>query len=185
MKDVSFSDLKVKRLTEDDRINSFCSGDTDMDDYIVNKSHLFSKHRLSSNYVLISEELDDKPVAFFTLSCDRVCMSDFTTSTDFNRFRRKRFSNSKRLKGFPAVKIGRIAVISELQGQGLGPLLIEALKCFISSIRFIGCRFITVDAYISRIGLYRKCGFDLFSSTEINDKSRTAQMYYDLLTITD
>ena len=34
-----------------------------MDDYIVNKSHLFSKHRLSSNYVLISEELDDKPVA--------------------------------------------------------------------------------------------------------------------------
>jgi hypothetical protein len=63
MNDISLSDLKVKRLTEDDRINSFCSGDTDMDDYIVNKSHLFSKHRLSSNYVLISEELDDKPVA--------------------------------------------------------------------------------------------------------------------------
>ena len=63
MNDISLSDLKVKRLTEDDRINSFSSGDTDMYDYIVNKSHLFSKHRLSSNYVLISEELDDKPVA--------------------------------------------------------------------------------------------------------------------------
>ena len=30
MNDISLSDLKVKRLTEDDRINSFCSGDTDM-----------------------------------------------------------------------------------------------------------------------------------------------------------
>ena len=35
MNDISLSDLKVKRLTEDDRINSFCSGDIDMDDYIV------------------------------------------------------------------------------------------------------------------------------------------------------
>ena len=173
----------IKRLTKDDKICDFCSGDQDMDDFINHRAHLFSEQRLSVNYVLITNEDQENPVGFFTLSCDRICMSDFYSKSEFNRFRKKRFKNSKRLKGFPAIKIGRIAVSSDLQGFGLGALLIEAIKDFICSVKYVGCRFITVDAYLTKVDLYKKFGFDVLCHEEVNSDSHTCEMYYDLLTM--
>ena len=185
MMETETNNWHIKRLTGDEKIHNFHSGDRDIDNFINDSAHLFSEQRLSANYVLIDSSANENPVGFFTLSCDRICMSDFQSNTEFNRFRKRRFKNAKRLKGFPAIKIGRIAISSELQGYGLGALLIETIKDFISSVKYVGCRFITVDAYITKVDLYRKFGFELLYSEENQSESKTCEMYYDLLTIKD
>ena len=53
------------------------------------------------------------------------------------------------------------------------------------SVKYVGCRFITVDAYITKVDLYRKFGFELLYSEENQSESKTCEMYYDLLTIKD
>ena len=175
--------FKIRRLTDHERIFDFSSGDPDMDDFIVNRAHLYSEQRLSANYVLCHSMYEDLPVAFFSLSCDRVCMTDFASSTEFNRFRRKRFVNSKRLKGFPAIKIGRIAVMSDFQGQGLSSVIVDTIKSFVSEVRYVGCRFLTVDSYRNRVDMYRKYGFELLCSSTSDTESTTCHMYYDLISL--
>lgn len=51
---------------------------------------------------------------------DRVSVGDFDSKTEFNRFRKHRFVNEKRLKSYPAVKICRFAVNHCYVGSGIG-----------------------------------------------------------------
>lgn len=85
----------VRRLTEDEAINSFCCGDADLDDFIINESMLYCKSLLSANYIM--EEYDNT-VAFFSLLNDKISIHEFDNKTNFNRFRSHKFVNKKELK---------------------------------------------------------------------------------------
>jgi hypothetical protein len=54
-------------------------------------------------------------IAYFSLANDKITITDFPDKNAFNRFRRKRFVNQKRLKSYPAVKICRFAVDKQFQ----------------------------------------------------------------------
>ena len=174
-----FSNMTVCRLDDGEVVESFHSGDSNLDSFVINRAHLFNQTRLSANYVVM---LDDKVAVFFTLSCDRVGMSDFKSLTDYNRFRRSRFENPKRLKGFPAVKIGRLAVSSDFQGKGLAKFTLDMIKMMCYEFRLYGCRFITVDAYKTRIGMYEHLGFQCLTSQQ-SEAAHTTQMFFDLFSL--
>ena len=101
--DTSTSAMIVVKLEEQDSVKSFDCGDDDLNDFILHESPLYRKEKLAVTYVL--KEADDLAnehiKAFFSLSNDRISISDFDSKTKYNRFSR-RFNNHKRLKSYPA-----------------------------------------------------------------------------------
>lgn len=85
---------KVKRLESTDKIESFDCGDNDLNDFILNQSSLFRTEKLAVSYVLKDKNNPQDIVAFFSLSNDKISISDFDDKTKYNRFSR-RFNNRK------------------------------------------------------------------------------------------
>lgn len=104
---------------------------------------LFAEALLAITYIFEDKE---KVLAYFSLANDRISISDFDNKTDFNRFRRHRFVNTKRLKSYPAVKICRLGVSEDCKGKGVGSGLLDVIKDFVTISNKIGCRFLTVDS---------------------------------------
>ncbi len=87
---------------------------------------------------------------------DRISLADFPDKTSFNRFRKQKFVNEKRLKSYPATKICRLGTNQKFQNQGLGTVIVDFIKSYFSEDNKTGCRFLTVDAYFNAIPFMRK-----------------------------
>ena len=114
----------------------------------------------------------------FSLANDRISLTDFESKTAFNRFRKRRFVNEKRLKSYPAVKICRFAVDLSMKGQSVGSFLLNFIKSYFLDDNKTGCRFITVDAYAAAVPFYLKNGFVPLTSEDA--MSATRLLYFDL-----
>ena len=117
--------MVIRRLNETEIINSFNCGDSDLDDFVNNEAILYQESFLSVNYVM---ERKEETIAFFSLSNDKISVNEFENKTSFNRFRSRKFVNRKRIKSYPAVKIGRFAIGLSSQGKGLGTTLLDFIK---------------------------------------------------------
>lgn len=100
---------QIRRLGKGETVSAFDCGDDDLNDFILNEAMRYRQARLAITYV-IELKNSDEVVGFFSLANDRVSVSDFENKTEFNRFRKKRFINEKRLKSYPAAKICRLGV---------------------------------------------------------------------------
>ena len=109
-------------------------------------------------------------------------MTDFDNKTEYNRFR-KRFVNAKRIKSYPAAKIGRFAVSKTMKGKEIGSSLLEFIKSFFVVDNKTGCRFLTVDAYADAVPFYLKNGFIPLCEEDKNDDTRL--LYFDLNDVSD
>lgn len=120
-------------------------------------------------------------LAYFSLSNDKVSISDFESKTEFNRFRKHKFVNEKRLRSYPAIKIGRLAISSKVQHQSIGTYLLEFIEDYFIIDNKSGCRFVTVDAYVDAMPFYIKNNYQ-FLNNDDEDK-RTRVMYFDLASL--
>ena len=173
---------KIRKLSADKRVESFDCGDADLNDFILFESSFYGKAMLVVNYVLEHKETKTV-VAYFSLANDRVSLSDFQNKTEFNRFRKKRFVNEKRLKSYSAVKICRLAVDLSARGQYVGRFLMNFIKSYFVANNKAGCRFLTVDAYKEALKFYEKNGFVAMNSDDENSDTRL--LYFDLKDIAD
>ena len=175
----AYSQFVINRLAEGETVKSFDCGDDDLNDFIVNECTLYRNEKLAVTYVLEDEHDTNHEhiFAFFSLSNDRISVSDFGSKTQYNRFS-KRFNNRKRLKSYPAVKIGRFAVSQAEKGKAIGTLLIDFIKSFFIEDAKTGCRFITVDAYAAAVPFYLHNGFIPLNEDDIDDNTRL--LYFDL-----
>lgn len=171
------SAFTIRRLEENERVRNFDCGDTDLNDFIINESPLYRNALLAVSYVLEHKESGDV-AAYFSLANDRVSLSDFANATAFNRFRRHRFANEKRIKSYPAAKLCRFGVNLAYQGKALGGFLIDFIKAYFIFDNKTGCRFITVDAYRSAIPFYERNGFLPLLAED--DGGLTRLFYFDL-----
>lgn len=119
-------------------------------------------------------------LAFCSVANDKVAMGDFAGKTEFNRFRKKQgFPQSKRMKSYPAVKICRLGVSNLCKGMNLGTFMLNGMKALFAMGYNSGCRFVTVDAYLSAIPFYEKNGFkELDPGNDGNPY--TCLLFYDL-----
>lgn len=170
---------RLRRLEVDERIESFDCGDADLNDFILNESFLYRNELLAVSYVMENESVN--VVAYFSLANDKVSIAEFDNKTEFNRFRKQRFINQKRLKSYPAVKICRFGVDVSARNHHLGSKIINFIKGYFITNNKTGCRFITVDAYIKAIPFYFKNDFQALTENDKNDL-HTRQLYYDLKT---
>ena len=173
----NYSEYQIRRLKSGERINSFNCGDDDLNDFILNESHHYQKALLSVTYVY--EHIDSgEIIGYFTLANDRVSLTDFESKTEFNRFRKSRFVNEKRIKSYPSVKICRLGIKKDYHGKGIGSILLYFIKSYFLEDNKSGCRFITVDAYHDAIPFYQNNDFQFLRKEE--DDFITRLLYYDL-----
>ena len=175
------SHLDFVRLRPTRAIDHFDCGDADLNDLILNRATAFQKYLLSVSYAYADNETG-KVYAYCSLANDKVAITDFKDKTEFNRFRKKRgFSNEKRLKSYPAVKLCRLGVDISAKGQQIGTTVLDYIKWMFVTENKTGCRFLTVDAYLDAVPFYEKNGFHRMN--EEDDDPHTRLMYYDLMDI--
>ena len=162
-------------MEEKEVIKSFNCGDADLNDFILNGAPLYREALLAVSYVA---KIGDEVIAYFSLANDRISLGDFENKTAFNRFRKHRFTNAKRLKSYPAVKLCRFAVSNDYHKSGIGTILIDFIKGYFITNNKTGCRFLTVDAYIEAIPFYIKNDFLPLLSNDTDE--HTHLFFYDL-----
>ena len=148
-----FPSYIIRKLEPNEKVKSFDCGDADLNDFILNESGLYRQALLAVTYVFeaVDDEAHEHVAAYFSLANDRVSLTDFPNNTEFNRFRRRRFVNEKRLKSYPAAKICRLAVSREFKGMRIGEFLSDFIKSYFLTDNKTRCRFLTVDAYAAAI----------------------------------
>ncbi len=170
----------VRRLDIGDLVAAFDCGDDDLNDFLINESGLYRNALLSVTYVVEDKESADV-LAYFSLSNDKISISDFESKTEFNRFRKHKFVNEKRLRSYPAIKIGRLAIARRAQHQSIGTYLLEFIEDYFLVNNKSGCRFVTVDAYLDAIPFYIKNNYHFLNN---DDEDRcTRVMYFDLASL--
>lgn len=155
--------------------DGFSCSDSDLDEFILQDAYKQQEQLLSITYAYFLKPLTDIPIAFASLSNSNIKLKPDHPA--------RKLIRGVPYQDFPAVKIGRLGVRDELQGQGLGGHIINLLKKFFTTNNRTGCRFLTVDAYNHQnvLRFYEKNYF-LFYSNKVKDKKRkTRIMYYDLL----
>lgn len=167
---------RIRRLSKEEVVKSFDCGDSDLNDFILNESVFYRNALLAVSY--IAENKEGKIIGYFSLANDRVSLSDFDCKTDFNRFRRHRFVNEKRLKSYPAVKICRLGIDLTAKGYGVGSEILDFIKDYFIENNKTGCRFITVDAYINAVPFYMKNHFMPLLTSDTDEHTRL--LFYDL-----
>ena len=173
--ETNFSDYEVRKLLENETIKSFDCGDEDLNDFIMNRANDYHKAMLSVTYVF-EHKASGKIIGYFSLANDKISIDDFGNNTEFNRFRRKRFTNEKRIRSYPSVKICRLGIDNDFRGFGVGTKLINFIKLFYSKDNKAGCRFLTVDAYHNAVAFYERNMFQILR----DDDRKTHLLYYDL-----
>lgn len=170
----------VRRLNIGDSISAFDCNDEDLNDFILNEACLYRNALLSVTYVVEDKTTHDI-LAYFSLANDKISISDFESKAEFNRFRKHKFVNEKRLRSYPAIKIGRLAISQKAQHQSIGTYLLEFIEDYFIIDNKSGCRFVTVDAYVDAIPFYIKNNYQ-FLNNDDEDK-RTRVMYFDLASL--
>lgn len=170
-------DFDIRILAEGETIESFDCGDADLNDFILNTAPLYKAEMLAETYVV--EDATGKVLAYFSLATDKITLSEFEDKTEFNRFRKKHFPNEKRLKAYPAVKICRFGVDVSARNLHLGSSLIYYIKWKVLTEIELGCRYLTVDAYLDAIPFYMKNDFTALTASDEQDK-HTRLLFFDM-----
>ena len=165
---------RFRQLEEGETVKSFNCGDAELNDFILNRAADYRKSLLSVSYVF---EAENSLLAYFTLSNDSLRHESFNNKSVFNRLNR-RINNAKRMREYPAMKIGRLAINIDYKNNGIGKAILNLIKKTLVENYPSGCRFITVDAYNSAIGFYQKNGFVLVN--DFDPDRRTQPMFFDL-----
>lgn len=181
-RDYLMSVYDIRRLKRRESIESFDCGDADLNDFILKESPLYRQALLAVSYIVENKQ-NLTVSAYFSLANDKVALNDFESKTEFNRFRKHRFVNEKRLKSYPAVKICRLGVDLSMKGQYIGTFLLNFIKSYFVIDNKTGCRFLTVDAYAGAVPFYLKNGFIPLNDEDADADTRL--LYFDLATIAD
>lgn len=169
--------MKLVRLTEDYEISNFDCGDEDLNNFLNDDAKNFQSKRIANTFIL---EDEGRIVAYFCLLNDKISRLEITNSKW--KSIKDSFPDGKRFRSYPSIKIGRLAVSSLSKGKRIGIMMIDLIKSLITQKDVHSAfRFLTVDAYISAIEFYKKCGFE--ELTQKDEDEHTRLMYFDMLNI--
>jgi hypothetical protein len=175
---IRLPDCNQIRLSDNTIIKSFDCGDPDLNEFLLQDSKKFLAELLAVTYLY---EFGNDTVAFFSVSNDKIFYDEEVISkTIWNRFCRI-IPNEKRMKGYPAVKIGRFGVNQQYKRMKIGTQLLDSIKISFINNNKTGCRYITVDAYNNHetLSFYKRNDFVFL--TETDNKMKTRLMYFDLI----
>jgi GNAT superfamily N-acetyltransferase len=173
---MEISKLNIIRLSPSHQILPFDCDDTDLNDFLLNEAKLYLAKLLAVTYLF---EYEGITVAFFSVSNDKISITEFESKRGFKRLFQEILPEGKRYKSYPAVKIGRLGVHKEHQNGGFGSKLLDYIKGMFIHNNRTGCQYITVDAYRQSLRFYEKNSFKYFTAADKDLDTR--QMYCSLV----
>ncbi len=177
-------DGHILLLTENHTIKPFDCEDEDLNSFLFKDAILYAKEMLATTFII---ENNERTLGYYSLLSDsfRVEETNFSSKTQYKNFLRELVPHPKRyLKGFPAIKIGRLAIDKTFKGKGLGGMIVNSIIADCIKInKKHACRLITIDAYKKAIQFYEKFGFQFL--TEKDKELNIRQMFLDLSKIRD
>ena len=190
MNDFTFAELTEDVLAE---CEHFSCGVGDLDDYFQKDVIGYTKRMVSRSYVFRSIDNPQQIACAFSVSNDSLRMTDLSNRKQ-EVFREENDLSEKRLKRYPGILIGRLAVNRAMAHQGIGTALMNFIKRWLGTGGKTGYRFLIVDARNASDALayYEKNGFTyLFASEEEESRStrkdkvvvpqNTRLMFFDLM----
>ena len=137
---------------EDEILKQFSCSRPQLDDFLHEDARGYDAHGLTSTVVAFADGYE-VPVAYFSLTADSVHLSS-GERTDLG------LPFDVPISYYPAVKLIKLAVISELQSSGIGEALID-LICGIVSTAPFAVRLLIVDAVNDDrvLNFYLRTGF--------------------------
>lgn len=184
-------ELRIEKMNNVIQLKDFQCGIPQLDDFIQNVFQLSIENHYCRAYSVIDKDSPDKTVvALFALSFDSLDLdtddkdemmsgTSLTSIPQISSAYEDVFLNKPH---YPALDIAYLAVKQDMQGKGIGQLVIEAIHQRAQQQDFAGCQFLTVEALkmpgYSAVGFYEKCGF---SPCEYpNPNKNTLRMYRTL-----
>ncbi len=190
----AFIELTEEVLAE---CEHFSCGVGDLDDYFQKDVIGYTRRMVSRSYVFRSLDNPRQIACAFSVSNDSLRITDLSNRKQ-ETFREYNDLSEKRLKRYPGVLIGRLAVNKELAHQGIGSALMNFIKRWLGHGGKAGCRFLIVDARNTpdTLAYYEKNGFVyLFPSEEDESKNTrkdkavvpqsTRLMYFDFMSLVE
>jgi GNAT superfamily N-acetyltransferase len=174
----------------------FVCNEDDLTDFFANDATKYHEKLLGKTYIFCLKENPQVIVAAFTLSNDSIRITNKLKDEDKETFLHKTELDSKGLRRYPSVLIGRLGVNKEFENLGYGSAVISFIKMWFLSENKTGCRFIIVDAYNNErtLHFYQKNDFEFLIEDEVNEAKymdigrnslplRTRLMFFDLLQV--
>lgn len=172
---MNFTKLVQIQLSSETKIKPFKCAEEDLNGFLFDDAKHFQDELMAVTYLL--EDIEkDVTVAYFSLLADKITFNPDEKSI-WNRLNRN-IPNHKRRRNYPALKIGRLAVNENYTGEGVGTFVIDSIKFAFTTVKRLGCRFVTVDALKSATPFYEKNGFRFFTEQDKDDDTRL--MFFDL-----
>lgn len=132
----------------------FDCGKPHLNEFLINARY-FHRDRLGLTSVVFHNELEGRVIGYFTLANDSLPL---TTSEQGELG----LHDTVTLKAYPAVKLGRLAVSSGLQGQGIGEQVMNLVHGeILDSASLSAARLVILDADNDPrvVRFYRKLGY--------------------------
>ena len=179
--------LKVRVMDDIHCLDNFYSGVQTMDDFIHGGFGDSVRNHYCQAYVASS---GDEIVAMFALSFDSLDLdsddkeelvsgASSAATPQINFDYEDTFWAKPR---YPALDIAYLAVSEKFRGHHIGRTLIEQIAERARQQTFVGCQFLTVEAYCtqeySAVGFYAKCGF---AASEIKKPYKDTQRMFKTL----
>jgi len=186
----------MDRLEADRDLSAFQCSNEDLNDFLKSDAINYSNKLLGTTYLFVKDVVEEGQkdiVCFFTISNDAVNVKLMNNGAIKKLMKKLEIPSSKRMKGYPSVKIGRIGVDESYARNGIGSQILDFIKgWFLDDENKTGCRMVTVDAYNEDhvLKFYLANGFDYLLTEEkeaeqmgiAKEELRTRMMYFDLLT---
>jgi hypothetical protein len=175
---VSISEMSLSPLNNTFDLSVFDCGREDINEFLRDDALNYQAHKLANTFVF-HKKGKHQPAAFFSILNDALNVKNIANN-ERNRFNR-RLPNNKRINHYPAIKIGRLGVITSHQGSGFAYDLMDFIKGFSMRNLNPACRLLILDAINEQrqINYYRKNEFTFLM--ESDKDSGTRLMYFDLL----
>ena len=99
-----FEQCDIQKFESDIPTEQFDCGDEDLNDFIKNEVQFYKQQLIAMPYVVVEKDKSDKILAYFTLSNDKIAVTDFESNNQFNKFKKKNFNKEKYLRSYPSVE---------------------------------------------------------------------------------
>lgn len=160
----------LEQLWAEDYGYGFDCGNDDLNEFFTRDVFEHDRNLLTKTYAFTpigaTVSQGHEPVALVAYCNDAIYQEivERRVSKSFWKKFSRALPHPKRYEVFPAVKIARLGVQTKYAGQGAGTAMINATKRLFLTDNRTGCRFITVDSYVTRkaIRLYTENHFEYF-----------------------
>jgi len=142
------SSIRVIPLDETTDVSSFYCKEDELNSFLWESAEQYQKVFLGTTHVLF---YGAKVIGYFTLSMD---------SLKIKRIFHDDRIGFENIEYYPTIKIGQLAVDTDFEDEGVGTYMLQII-CGIAMnlVKYVGCRFIAVNAIPTAQSWYEKHGF--------------------------